>query len=378
MAELKRILRTDLTYNNGKILSSMSTRSHSFAKQTYCMFLDKNLADPELFPGTVKLEREAVEMLGSLLSKRSACGQIVSGGSEANLLALLSARTLNGARNEVIAPTSAHSSIDRAAWILGLKLVKVPIDYGYKADVDEISRAISNKTLAIVGTAGTTGLGVVDPIREIGKLASDHQIHFHVDAAFGGFVLPFLERCGYTAEKFDFQVEGVTSITVDPHKMGMCPIPAGAILFRDPSLLRALQQEVPYIASEPFQATVTLSKPGASAIAVWAMLKHLGREGYVKIVRKCMQLTQVLAGKVEGMRKFQLVIQPPMNIVGIRTSDLRRVVAGLKREGWAVGMYEDYIRLVVMPHLTMTKIRTFISHMKEQSHTTGCKHTPPG
>ena len=92
--------------------------------------------------------------------------------------------------------------------------------------------------------AGTTEFGQVDPVEEIGRIAEEKDVFFHVDAAFGGFVIPFLEGCPL---KFDFAVPGVSSIAIDPHKMGMSTIPSGGLLYRneEPDAAAGDQRTVP-------------------------------------------------------------------------------------------------------------------------------------
>ena len=105
MIEMK--LQSDLIYSSGKILSSMCTNPHSFAKEIYRMYLEKNLGDPTLFPASAELEHEAIQMLGSLLSNPRVSGSIVSGGTEANIIALWTARNLaKKDGGELIVPVS--------------------------------------------------------------------------------------------------------------------------------------------------------------------------------------------------------------------------------------------------------------------------------
>lgn len=104
LRELRTRLGKDYTYDSGRILGSMCTSPHPFAKQTYARFFEKNLGDPD--PASTEIEREAVQMLGSLLSHPNAVGHIVSGGTEANILAMWTARNLHNNRcNEVVAPS---------------------------------------------------------------------------------------------------------------------------------------------------------------------------------------------------------------------------------------------------------------------------------
>ncbi|MGQ9459705.1 MAG: tyrosine decarboxylase MfnA [Candidatus Bathyarchaeaceae archaeon] len=369
LKELETKLQRDLTYSSGKILGSMCTKPHSFAKQVYLHYLEKNLGDPGLFPASTELEQEAIHMLGSLLSNPNASGRIVSGGTEANILALWTARNLaKKKRDEIIVPVSAHCSFDKAADLLNLKLIKVRLNHNFQMDVKAAEEAITPKTVAIVGVAGTTGLGVIDPIHELSEIALAHNIYLHVDAAFGGFVLPFLKELGFNAPDFDFKLPGVCSITVDPHKMGLAPIPAGGILFRDASMTEAVSMRVPYLAGgETEQSTVMGTRPGASAIAVWALLMHLGRGGYKAVVERCLKLTWKLVEGIQQIDGVNIVTQPAINVVGIKsdTMDVWLIAQELRKRGWAVSLFPSHIRIVVMPHVKPSHIESFLEDLEK-------------
>ena len=369
LGKLESELKEDFTYNSGRILGSMCTSPHQFARQVYMKCLEKNLGDPGLFCAATQLEQEAIKMLGSLLSHPNAYGHIVSGGTEANILALWAARNLaKTRRREVLAPVSAHCSFDKAANLLGLKLIKVKLNDRFQMDIKEAEKAVTKKTAAIVGVAGTTGLGVVDPIRELSEIALAHEVYFHVDAAFGGFVLPFLEELGSNVPDFDFRVPGVCSVTVDPHKMGLAPIPAGGILFRDEEMMRSISTSVPYLAGGGAEhTTVSGTRSGASAIAVWALLIHLGRQGYRGVVGRCMRLTSKLVDGIRRINGVSLKTNPALNIVGITSNelDIESVAGELRRMGWAVSLFPSYIRVVVMPHVSPSHIEHFLQDLKE-------------
>ncbi len=368
LKEIEARLSRDLTFNSGKILGSMCTSPHELARQVYAKFLEKNLGDPGLFPATAQLENEVIQMLGALLSHPQALGNIVTGGTEANVLAMWAfknSRTKNG--GEIIIPASAHCSFDKAADLLGFKIVRVGLNSRFQVDVEEVRRAVSPRTVALVGIAGTTGLGVVDPIPELSEIAQENGLLLHVDAAFGGFVLPFLKELGYEAPEFDFQLPGVCSITIDPHKMGLAPIPAGGILFRDSELKRKVTWRVPYLAGgETEQSTFVGSRSGASVIAVWALLKHLGREGYRKIVERCMRLTWKLAEEVRQIDGLDIMTEPVTNVIGIKSEsvNIKRVAEALRRLGWAVALFPRHIRIVVMPHIREEHLEKFLQDLK--------------
>ena len=369
LEELRGKLQKDFTYGSGKILGSMCAYPHPFARQVYAHFMEKNLGDPGLFPATAELEQEAIQMLGSLLSHPQAVGHIVSGGTEANILAVWAARNLSDRkRREIVAPASVHLSVEKAADLLNLRLVKVRLDDGFRMDLDDANRKVSNRTCVIVGVAGTTGLGVVDPIAELSEIASSRNVPLHVDAAFGGFVLPFLKELGFNIPDFDFKLPGVTSITVDPHKVGLAPIPAGGILFRDAAMMNAVGKKVSYLAGgETEQTTLLGTRPGASCVAVWALFKHLGREGYRTVVDRCMRLTLKLAEGIEETEGVSLAAHPTLNIVGIKPEDLsvELLARELRKRGWAIALFPSYIRIVVMPHIKSFHIEAFLEDLKD-------------
>nr|MDO8081450.1 tyrosine decarboxylase MfnA [Candidatus Freyarchaeota archaeon] len=373
LKELSDRLNKDLTYESGKILGSMCTTPHELAKSVMTMYLEKNLGDPGLFQGAQEIEVEVVRMLGKLLNNPESWGYIVSGGTEANIVAMRIARNIGRTKGksgtpEVILPESAHISFDKAADLMGLRLIRIGIDHEYRVKVPEVKKAISNKTVAIVGIAGTTALGTVDPVEELSEIATENNLYLHIDAAFGGMVIPFLERLGYKIPKFDFRNKGVCSITIDPHKMGLAPIPAGGILFKNQSYIQENCFEIPYLAGGTYTHPIILgTRSGATAIATWAILKHLGIEGYQKIVKSCMNVTQQLEKGIERIENVELATKPVINIVGITSKnlDICQIDQELRKLKWALGKFTNILRVVIMPHIKTQHIEQFLTDLEQ-------------
>jgi tyrosine decarboxylase/aspartate 1-decarboxylase len=365
---LDKMFSRDSQYSSGGILSSMCSEPLDVAKKAYSFALEKNLGDESLFPGTAQIEREAVSMLGNLLSHPEAKGHIISGGTEANITALWVARSLDKkGRREILLPESAHFSFETAADLLELKIVKIPLTDSFTVNLSQTRKAISKNTLAVIGIAGSTGLGTVDPISNLSDIALEHDVYLHIDAAFGGFVLPFLQDLGLYNKIFDFKAQGVKSITIDPHKMGLCPIPAGGILFRDQSLLSAISRSILYIGQgHPTFTTLTGSRPGAPAVAVWAALKRLGRSGYRQIVKQCMKNTSLLADKLQRINGVHLIAEPTMNILGFTCPGLDNsiVVDALAKKGWALSLFPTHIRVMIMPHTEARHLNAFLADLE--------------
>jgi tyrosine decarboxylase/aspartate 1-decarboxylase len=366
LAELRKFWAQDLRYEDGRILCSMCTAPHRVAKTAHSLFLSSNLGDSGLFLGSLRLEKEVIQKLAALLNGKGSVGFLVSGGTEANLLALLAARNMVKISNpEVVLPESAHFSFTKICDLLGLKAVYASLDSTYRVDPSSVENCITKNTIAVVGTAGTAELGAVDPIDKLSAIALDRGVHLHVDAAFGGLIIPFLRDIGYDAADFDFHLEGVKSITVDPHKMGMTTVPAGGILFRNDTFLHYVKTETPYLTDER-QYTFVGTRPGASAAATWAVFEHLGREGFRTTIQRCMRLTTFLSSRLEALG-FKLVSQPTLNIVAFRSSNSKLLSEKLRRRGWFVSYIPrlDCIRIIVMPHLRKRHLMAFLKDLNE-------------
>ncbi len=366
MEKLRQAHEKDRKYSDGKILSSFCTNPHPLAKKAAAMFSETNLGDPGLFPGAAQLEKEAMTNLGKLLHGSEFCGGfILSGGTEANLLAMNVARNkANVPKPEVIMPESAHFSFDKICNLLGITMVKASLDESFRVDPDSVRDLINENTVAIVGNAGSVELGTVDPIEKLSEIAIRHKLPLHVDAAFGGLVLPFLEKIGYPALKFDFEIEGVKSITVDPHKMGMSTIPSGGILFRNFEETNCIRMETPYLTAK-YQCTFVGTRPGASAAATWAVFEFLGAEGFEKKVKYCMSLTTLLYEMLEEA-DFEVFLRPTMNIVAFRSQNSKKLVEKMRKCGWHISYVPrlDCIRVVLMPHSTRQNILDFLQCLR--------------
>jgi len=345
------------------------------------VFIEANLGDLGLFAGAHRLEQEVVRMLGELLHapstdfpsgdscESSVCGYLTTGGTESNIQAVRGMKNLvtagrkgfEGAPNIVI-PGSAHFSFDKVADMMGIEVRRASLDSEFRVDLASVEKLINANTIGLVGIAGNTEFGQVDPIDKLSEIALENELFLHVDAAFGGFVIPFLEK----PQPFDFEVPGVTSIAIDPHKMGLSTIPSGALLFRSPSFLDSLKVSTPYLTTKA-QFTLTGTRSGASAAATCAVMKYLGYEGYRKNVQYCMQLTSKMVAEARKVG-FEPLIEPVMNVIALKVPnpDLVREQL-LKRFGWNVSITRTprTLRLVLMPHNSPEDIDVFLQDLKK-------------
>ncbi|OGS51241.1 MAG: tyrosine decarboxylase MnfA [Euryarchaeota archaeon RBG_16_68_12] len=357
MRELREASREDLHFRDSRILGSMCTEPLPIARRAHAAFLEANLGNPGYYPGTMRLERETQRMLERLLHGRGLRGLAVSGATEGNITALWIARNLTH-RKEVVAGRTAHFSIRKAADLLGMRLVQIGYDDEYRMDVAALRKAVGRDTAAVVAVAGTTELGQVDPIDAIAEACGD-RVSLHVDAAFGGFVLPFLGEAGAKVPPWDFRVAGVDSLVLDAHKMGMATIPASHLLLRDARSLEAIAVESSYL-TRGHQSSLLGTRNSAGVAAAYAAMRSLGRDGYRRIVARCMRNTRAIVERA-GDAGIEPVIEPVMNVVAF---GVRNPVAAQRRLdalGWKVstGRIPPALRVVVMPHVTAAAARAF-------------------
>lgn len=369
--ELEKYKKMDFSFSKGNILGSMCTQPLPIAKKAYMSFLESNLGDPELSPGSKKIESKYVSFILKLLngSKKSTC-IIGSGGTESNIIAIWLAKKLSG-KKEIIIPASAHFSFEKIASLMDIKIKTVPLDKNYIIDISKLKRNISSNTAALVGIAGTTELGKIDPIPELSDICKDEHIFLHVDAAFGGFVIPFLKKLGYDISDFDFKLEGVSSITIDTHKMGCSAIPLGMLAIRDKNWLEKISVSTPYISSKQ-QAGILATRSAGPIAAAFAVSEHLGFDGYSKLVEKCMNNMVYSQEKIREMG-LDFVVEPTLNVLAVKMKNPSIIVEELTKKGWKVNKMQRYsaVRLVFMPHVTRKAIDRFLPVFEKVCKKTG-------
>ena len=338
-----------------RVLSSMCTEPHPAAREAAAHFLGTNPGDPATFPAVARLEQRAVRGLGEIAGLAEAVGYVASGGTEANIQAVRAARNRGETPSpNIVVPENAHFSFRKAAELLGVDIRVSPITDEHIADVDGMARMIDTDTIMVAGVAGSTEYGRVDPIPAIAELASDHGLHCHVDAAWGGFVLPF------TDDPWNFADAPVDTVTIDPHKMGRAAIPAGGFLARDPGILEVLEVDTPYLESES-QVTLGGTRSGAGVASVVAVLDELWRDGYARQYERCQANADWLAATVADLGIN--VVETKLPIVAASVPD--SVVEALREDGWRIAQTSsDELRIVCMPHVMRSALESFVADLE--------------
>ncbi|MFF8017941.1 tyrosine decarboxylase MfnA [Streptomyces sp. NPDC007929] len=368
-ADVRRRIATEMADDVpwSRVLNSICTDPHPLGVEMATAAAHTNLGDVRIFRGTKRIERKVVELLLDLLGNPGGSGSLVSGGTEANLIAMLVARESARARGrltdrpEVVVSSTVHFSFTKVFGLLGLTPVVVPVDDSLRLPAAEVARHLGEHTVAVVATAGSSEFGVVDAVDEIGPVVSGRDVHLHVDAATGGFIIPFARELGHDLPQFDFTVDGVDSITIDPHKYGLANVPAGAILFRGAQDAGRFAVDSFFI-DTPVHNTLLGTRPGAAAVSTYAVLEHLGRDGFLDLTRTNYEVTKYLADRLRAAG-HELFAEPQLNIVVVRMEHAVRISQLLETKGWIVSTskrFGETLRLVVTRHVTPAMVDEFL------------------
>ena len=216
---------------------------------------------------------------------------------------------------EVIAPVTMHFSFRLGAELMGIRLVEIDVGDGLPA-ADRGRRAGDHPAHGRAGRARLRAAtsGTLDPIEAFADLAVRKGLPLHVDAAFGGFILPFMRDLGYAIPPFDFSLPGVTTMMTDGHKLGLLPISTGFFLSRDADLFETIPTERTLI------HTTSSTKPGSRAASAWATMRHLGRAGYRASTAHVLALRDRIAAGVTAIPGMSLIAPPFISVIGF-TSD---------------------------------------------------------
>ena len=294
-------------------------------------------------PATARMEREVTAQLAAMFGFGTHLGHLTTSGTIANLEALFVARELHPGRG-VAFSADAHYTHSRMCGLLGIEGHPVAVDRRGRMDLDALDELLrTGRVGTVVLTAGTTGLGAIDPIHEALGLCRRHGARIHVDAAYGGFftILARAEDAygnsaedaqGNSAEDADAAgglpaapwraIAECDSVVVDPHKHGLQPYGCGAVLFRDPGVARFYLHDSPYTyftSADLHLGEISLecSRAGASAAALWLTFRLLPPtpEGLGQVLaagRRAALAWSALIGKSDVLELYQA---PELDIV---------------------------------------------------------------
>ena len=327
----------------------------------YSMFMAENGLSPMAFPSLRDMENEVVAMTANMLhGGDTAAGSMTSGGTESIFMAMNTARQWARkhrpeiAKPKIVAPVTAHPAFIKSAHYLDMQIEFTPLRDDWRADPEAMKAAIDENTVILVGSAICYPYGVVDPIEEIAALAEEQGILMHVDACLGGFMLPFVSKLGYEVPIWDFRARGVTSISADVHKYGYAAKGASTVTYRDAELRKLQFYAYPdWPGGIYVTPTMAGARPGGAVAAAWAVMHHLGEEGYVKLAKVAMDATNRIRVGIESIDGLRVMGNPQMTVLAFDSSEVDMFTVGSKMDarGWHLdrNQFPSALHIMVTP-----------------------------
>ncbi len=297
--------------------------------------------------GAVFAENQALRWISDLAGLPETSGGVfVQGGTIGNLSALVTARNYartlrhSVARWVVACSGQAHSSIQSAADVMDIEILKVPTDINgimqgsqLQSSVDEYEKAHpNNKVFAVVATAGTTNLGIIDDLHGVADFAQSRGMWFHVDGAYGLAAL-----CSPDVRPKFSGIEKADSFIVDPHKWLFAPFDACALIYREPlRAKRAHLQHAEYLDTlnddgewNPSDYAIQLTRR-ARGLPLWFSLATHGTDAYADAMNKTMAVARAAADLIKAHPRLELLVEPNLSIVAFT------------RPGWSPSEYQQW------------------------------------
>ncbi len=266
---------------------------------------------------TSRMEREVVADLAAMFGFSTHLGHLTGGGTVANLEALFVARESHPGKG-VAYSADAHYTHARMCHLLGIEGHAVPVDEAGRMSMAALTDLLETGVVGtVVLTAGTTGLGAVDPIHDALALRDRYGVRLHVDAAYGGFYTLLGDE---VAPAPFAAVARCDSVVIDPHKHGLQPYGCGAVIFADPDVARFYHHDSPYTyftESDLHLGEISLecSRPGAAAAALWLTLRVLKPEGLREVLAANRRAALHWASLLSSSSELVLFQQPELDIV---------------------------------------------------------------
>jgi len=281
--ELQGRLTNNFPFGHPNYVGQMLKPPHPVAILGYlsAMLINPNNHALDGGPATAEMEKSVVARLAKMFGFENHLGHLTSSGTIANLEALWVARESHPGKR-IAYSADAHYTHSRMCGVLGVEGVKVSVDSNGRMDLGALESELKTGTIGtVVATLGTTGLGALDPLPEIVRLARAYGSRVHLDTAYGGFYALIANDSPTGVASAPYRsISMVDSIVVDPHKHGLQPYGCGAVLFADPSVGRHYKHDSPYtyFSSDELhlgEISLECSRAGAAAAALWLTLEVL-------------------------------------------------------------------------------------------------------
>ena len=372
LEKLQKIIESDPTEKKN-IGSFTAIHTNPVVTHNLFHYLNKNLVDKKGYKSLALFEKELDKFFKKMFDNQDGATIVTSGSTESVLLAFHYAR--EKAREEkkitkpnILIPESAHYSLGRCARMIGLEVRTIPVNSEGQVDVEEVRREVDKNTILIVGVLVTTELGIVDDLVALDNIAKANNTEIHVDAAIGGFIIPYLE----TGLKYKFsQLTSMASMNISGHKFGLSLCGCGILMLRDKKITEKYTEEIAYLASgskrmDNFMVT-------SSALGLFSMYANVflyGVRGYKQFARKYMKTKKELLKKLTNLGIDCFPGNEFSPHVFMYVDDIEKLSELLETKGWVQHVYKAKgfkypgIRVVIKKGQNKRLLTEFVDDVK--------------
>ena len=364
LAELRELRAADLPTHGGRLFAYVYDPAveglDELAREAHAISAHVNGLDPTAFPSLLAMENALVGAAARLLGGGpGTVGSVTSGGTESLILTVKAARDSRPDLTDprLVVPSTAHAAFAKAAHYLRVALDVVPVGDDLRADPEAMAAAIRPDTVLVAASAPSYAHGVVDPIPQLAATAAERGVRFHVDACFGGWLLPYLRRLGADLPAFDLSVPGVTSISVDLHKYAYAPKGVSLLLHRDEELrLRQYFAYADWPGYTMINSIISSTRSGGPIASALATLRSIGDAGYLDLARRTRDAVAELASAVSATEGVRLYAPAETSVVCLAADgvDLFVLADELAARGWHTQPQMAFGKMPPTIHLTVT------------------------
>ena len=355
LADMRAMKSGDADWQGGKVPLYVFKAEDSvteIGRAAFFEYFSENaLGAGRAFPSVKRLEDEVVGMaLGLFNAPDGARGFMSTGGTESIVLAVQACRDWSRKqrkdathRGNIVASETVHPAFNKGAKLMDLEMRRAPVGADLRMDLAAVEALIDDDTIMLVGSAPNFPYGMIDPIAALGEIATRRGVWLHVDACVGGYLAPFVRMIGRPIPDFDFVVPGVSSLSADLHKFGFCPKPASTVFYRDADKAQHHLFDADVWPNGRFVTTTIVgTRPAGGAAGAWAVLNHLGVDGFKRVATNLMSFIDAYKDGIRATPGLHIHGAPDLSIVayGSDEFDIFRVAEVMGAKGWLPGLVQ--------------------------------------
>lgn len=315
-------------------------------------FSYSNPLHPDLFPEIRDMEIDIINMVKKMYNgDNKCCGNLTYGGTESILLSCVTHRDYYKNKYNITNPNmvcfeTVHPAFDKACHYFGIKMKKIKT-------IKQLDKTINSNTILIVGSCPEYSYGTIDPLKEMNEIALKRDVGFHIDCCMGGFLVPFIDEFDY----INFDLKGLTSMSIDTHKYGYSLKGSSVLLFKNKEI-KKFQHFIKKDWVGGVYATPTMmgSKSGGLIASTWSGMLLIGRDNYIKYANSIQTNLKFVKNKFKSNKDIDIIGNPKLNIIAFKsnTVNIYNVLNEMKKKKWNLTVMQNPPSF----HLCITKKHT--------------------